>query len=209
MSSAIPEPAHKVWVEELREGNFEEIPVNQIRYFRLPWGSVSKIRVMGLVINSWISDDRAFAWIEVHDGSGSIQVKAWDEDIDKIRDPNTGELFGIGSLIDVIGRVRSWRDTLYLYPVLVTEVKDPNYILLRELEILRRKLRYKVSPKNSGSEGWETILRLLKEIGPLDRKEIADLLKIDEDHLAIQLEELMNLGLIYEENGSYAYVGSR
>ncbi len=210
MSSTIPEPAHKVWIEELREGRFEDISINQVRYFRLPWGSVSKVRVMGLVINSWISDDGTFAWVEVHDGSGSIQVKAWEEDIDRITDPDTGKLLEIGSLIDVIGRIRSWRDTLYLYPILVIKVRDPNTIFLRELEILRRKLRYQAAPSStSPSEAlsMRTIIKLLKEIGPLDSKEMADLLKVDEGQLIVQLHELEDLGLIYKDNGKYVYVG--
>ncbi len=210
MSSTIPEPAHKVWIEELKEGKFEDISINQVRYFRLPWGSVSKVRVMGLVINSWMSNDGTFAWIEVHDGSGSIQVKAWEEDIDRITDPDTGKLLETGSLVDVIGRIRSWRDTLYLYPILVIKVRDPNAILLRELEILRRKLRYQATLGGvSKSEVLDvrTIVKLLKEIGPLDSREMADLLKIDEGQLIVQLHELEDLGLIYEDNGKYVYVG--
>ncbi len=210
MSSTIPEPAHKVWIEELAEGRFEDISINQVRYFRLPWGSVSKVRVMGLVINSWMNDDGTFAWIEIHDGSGSIQVKAWEEDIDRITDPNTGKLLKTGSLVDVIGRIRSWRDTLYLYPVLVIRVRDPNAIFLRELEILRRKLRYQAAPRGA-SRGevlsLRTIIKLLKEIGPLDSGEMADLLKVDEGLLIVQLHELEDLGLIYEDNGKYVYVG--
>ncbi|MDK2384265.1 MAG: hypothetical protein QI199_05595 [Candidatus Korarchaeota archaeon] len=210
MSSAVPEPAHKVWIEELREGRFEDISINQVRYFRLPWGSVSKVRVMGLVINSWMSDDGTFAWIEVHDGSGSIQVKAWEEDIDRIIDPDTGKLLGTSSLVDVIGRIRSWRDTLYLYPILVIKVRDPNDIFLRELEVLRRKLRYKTPPRGvSAAEALNlrTIIKLLKEIGPLDGREMADLLRVDEGMLIVQLHELEDLGLIYKDNGKYVYVG--
>ncbi len=210
MSSVIPEPAHKVWIEELGEGRFEDISINQVRYFRLPWGSVSKVRVLGLVINSWMSNDGTFAWIEIHDGSGSIQVKAWEEDIDRITDPDTGKLLETGSLIDVIGRIRSWRDTLYLYPLLVIKVRDPNMIFLRELEILRRKLRYQAAPSGAHQEEAprvSTIIKLLKEIGPLDGREMADLLKVDEDRLIVQLRELEDLGLIYEDNGKYVYVG--
>ncbi|GEM_PF-746990 len=210
MSSTTSEPAHKVWIEELREGRFEDISINQVRYFRLSWGSVSKVRVMGLVINSWMNDDGTFAWIEVHDGSGSIQVKAWEEDIDRITDPDTGKLLGTGSLVDVIGRIRSWRDTLYLYPILVIKIKDPNAIFLRELEVLRRKLRYQTPPRGvstAEAPNLRTIIKLLKEIGPLDSREMADLLKVDESQLIVQLHELEDLGLIYKDNGKYVYVG--
>ncbi len=209
MSSITPEPAHKVWIEELREGRFEDISVNQVRYFRLPWGSVSKIRVMGLVINRWVNQEGTFAWIEVHDGSGSIQVKAWEEDIDRISDPDTGKLPEIGTLVDVIGRVRSWRDSLYLYPIILVKVRDPNFILLRGLEILRRKLRYRIPPRalDDEAEYRRTIIKLLREIGPLTVAEMADLLRTNADALSTLLRELEDLGLIYEDGGKYLYVG--
>ncbi len=208
-SGSTSEPGHKVRVKELNEGSFEEIAVNQVRYFRLPWGSVSKVRVMGIVIDSWRSDDGTFARLEIHDGTGSIQVKAWEEDISRITDPDTGRLYEAGTIIDVMGRIRSWRDTIYLYPLLVSKVKDPNLILLRELEILRRILRHK-SPPISRPESHtvnSTLIRLLKDVGPLTLDEIADLLKWDLSEVSERIAELKSSGLIYERNGKYVYIG--
>ncbi|HDI73820.1 MAG TPA: hypothetical protein ENF57_02290, partial [Candidatus Korarchaeota archaeon] len=203
-----PEPAHKVRVRELGEGEFEEISLNQVRYFRLPWGSISKVRIMGIVISSWKNEDGSFARLEIHDGTGSIQVKAWDEDVSKMTDPATGELYEIGVIVDVIGRIRCWRESLYLYPILMSRVRDPNMLLLRELEILRRALRYKIPPSQTPEflvDG--TLIKLLKELGPLSIDEIADLLKWNLDVVSRKLEELRDLGLIYKEDGKYVYIG--
>ncbi|MEM3929513.1 MAG: hypothetical protein QXX48_04475 [Candidatus Korarchaeum sp.] len=46
------EAAQKVRIAELLSGDFEEVSVEGVRYFRLPWGSVLKVRVMGLVVES-------------------------------------------------------------------------------------------------------------------------------------------------------------
>ncbi len=208
-SGGISEPSHKVRIGELREGSFEEIALNQVRYFRLPWGSISKVRVMGIVIDSWKSDDGTFARLEIHDGTGSIQIKAWEDDISRITDPNTDKLYEVGTIIDVMGRVRSWRDTIYLYPILVSRVNDPNLILLRELEILRRILRHKSPPISRLDDHIidPTLIRLLKDVGPLSLDEIADLLKWDLDEVSKRIDELKSSGLIYERSGKYVYIG--
>ncbi len=208
-SGIASEPGHKVRVGELSGGSFEEIAVNQVRYFRLPWGSVSKVRVMGIVIDSWKSDNGTFARLEIHDGTGSIQVKAWEEDISRITDPYTNRLYDVGAIIDVMGRIRSWRDTIYLYPVLASKVKNPNLILLRELEILRRILRHKSPPVSRlDNHAIDSVLiRLLKDVGPLSSDEVADLLKWDLDEVSKRIAELKSSGLIYERNGKYVYIG--
>jgi len=205
------EPAHKVRIREILEGEFEDISLNQVRYFRMPWGSISRVRVLGLVISSWKSDDGSFARLEVHDGTGSVQVKAWEEDVYRMVDPSKGELYDVGSLVDIIGRIRSWKDTVYLYPLLISKVSDPNTLLLRELEILRRMLRYSAPPPKSPrrEDSNATIIRLLKELGPLSPEEIADLLKWSMDEVTGRLTELADLGLIYEDGGRYVYVGQR
>ncbi len=208
-SGNISEPSHKVRIRELSEGNFEEIAVNQVRYFRLPWGSVSKVRIIGIVIDSWESNDGTFARLEIHDGTGSIQIKAWEEDISRITDPDTNKLYEVGSILDVIGRIRSWRDTIYLYPILINKVEDPNLILLRELEILRRTLRH-ISPPKRRSDIYTTnatIIRLLKDLGPLSLSEISDLLKLDLNDVSRKIAELRSSGLIYEKDDKYVYIG--
>ncbi|MCD6244450.1 MAG: hypothetical protein J7J65_04375 [Candidatus Korarchaeota archaeon] len=205
--SNVPEPAYKVRIKEIYEGEFEEISVNHVRYFRFPWGSVSKARVMGIVISSWISDDGSFARLEIHDGTGSIQLKAWEEDVSRLFDPETGYLFEIGTILDVIGRIRSWRDTVYLYPMIVEKVSDPNLILLRELEILRRMLRFRFPP-SAKKEDYpidKTIIKLLKEVGPLSPEEISDLLGWELNDVLDKLDGLRELGLIYKEGSKYVY----
>lgn len=200
------EAAQKVRIAELLSGEFEEVSVDGIRYFRLPWGSVLKVRVMGLVLGSSLKEDGSFATLELHDGTASVQVKAWDEDIPLLIDPDTGRLYDQGSLIDVIARVKSWKDSIYLSPLLIVKLKDPNAILLRELEILRRELRLKLEPKKSEENLRRDIIRMLKELGPLSLDEMADLLKEDQFKLKRELEEMVSYGLLWESEGKYRYI---
>lgn len=200
--------AQKVRIAELLSGEFEEVSVEGTRYFRLPWGSVIKVRIMGLVVESSLKEDGSFATLDVHDGTASIQVKAWDEDVSLLMDPDTGSPYERGSIVDVIGRVRSWKDSIYLSPTLVIKVRDPNAILLRELEILRRMLRVRVEPRRREEDKLRRdVIRILKEIGPLSLDEMADLLKEDQIRLRKRLEEMVSSGLLLESDGRYGYAG--
>jgi len=204
------EAAQKVRIKELLAGEFEEVSVDGTRYFRLPWGSVSRVRIMGLVLDSSMKEDGSFATLELHDGTASIQVKAWDEDVNLLMDPDTGRIYGAGSIIDLIGKVKSWKDSIYLSPILVIKVRDTNAILLRELEILRRELRLRGKPKLKDSkEDMKVIIRALKDLGPLSAEEIADLLKEEVEDVRKLLGEMVTSGLLYESGGKYSYVGQR
>ena len=200
-----PEPYHKVRIKELREGRFEEVSVNQVRYYRLPWVSATRFRLMGVVINGFINESGDHARLEIHDGTASIQIRAWDEDVLKLRDPKTGELFEVGALLDVMGRIRSWRDEIYIYPHLVMRVEDPNALLLREAEILRRMLRISKPKAEDASDLEEVVLKLIKDLGPLTLDEILDLVKSSSSRIRRSLELLLKSGLIYVEDGKFSY----
>ncbi|MEM3929512.1 MAG: hypothetical protein QXX48_04470 [Candidatus Korarchaeum sp.] len=122
-------------------------------------------------------------------------------------DPDTGKLYDQGTVLDVIARVRSWKDSIYLSPVLIIKVRDPNAILLRELEILRRELRIRVKPKKDEENLMRDLIRILKDLGPLSADEVADLLK--EDHLKLKrkLDEMASYGLLQRDEGRYSYIG--
>mgnify|MGYP001772652573 CR=1 FL=1 len=203
------ESAQKVRITEILAGEFEEVSVDGNRYFRLPWGSVSRVRVMGLVIDSHVREGGSFAVLEIHDGTASTQVRAWDEDVSLLIDPDTGKLYDRGSLLDIIAKVRSYRDNFYLSPIMVLKVRDPNALLLRELEIIRRELRLRINPKKREDDDLRAIIRALKELGPLKVDELADLLGKDPDKIRKKLKELVALGLIYGSNDKYSYVGQR
>ncbi len=208
MGLGLAEPAYKVRISEILSGEFESISVDHVRYFRFKWGSAVKVRVMGIVISSWTNEDRSFARIELFDGTGTIQVRAWDDGVEKLIDKETGNLYSRGTILDIIAKIRSWKDEPYLSPFMVIKVDDPNEILLRELEIIRRELRFSsIIPVSEEKSLEEDLLKLLKEVDGLYADEIADLLGENSGRVAIALKKLRELGLIYEKDGKYYYIG--
>ncbi len=208
MGSSLTEPAYKVRISEILEGEFESISVDHVRYFRFKWGSAVKVRVLGMVISTWVHENRSFAKLDLFDGTGIIQLRAWEDGVDKLVDEETGELYARGSILDVIAKIRSWKDKPYLSPLIVLKVKDPNLVLLRELEVIRRDLRFSsLTPVRSEKNLEEELLKLLREVDGLSQDEIADLMGEERIKVSGALSRLRELGLIYEEDGRYYYIG--
>ncbi len=134
-------PAEMVRISDILRGDFEPLELDHMRFFRLPWCSTIRLRIMGVAVSSYISQDRNFARISLFDGTGTIDVRAFDEGVSLLLDKESGDVYSKGTILDVIGRPRSWREEIYLQPVTVVKVEDPNLIILRSLELLLLDLR--------------------------------------------------------------------
>ena len=100
-------------------------------YLLTPWGEhLTRVRVMGTVVDKFVRDDRNYATLRVDDGSETVSLRAWQEEVSGL-DP-----FKIGDTVDVIGRAREFNGEIYLIPELIVPVEDPNWELVRELEII-------------------------------------------------------------------------
>ncbi len=200
MSSAV-----KVRISDIYNGRFEEVIVNGIRLFRLKTGiSTNLVRIMGVVVNSYINPDETYAFVTIDDSTGAIDVKAWHDSVGMLLD-SSGEVYRTGTILDVIGKVRMRDETLYLTPTLVVKVDDPNWITVRRLEILRLKLKYL-------STSWATRKlkdrfnslkdRLLEEItnkypDGVTLEELEMKTKISRIVIRQALEEMAEEGLLY------------
>jgi hypothetical protein len=91
---------------------------------------------LATVVEKNIREDQTYGSLRLDDGTETIRVKAWRQDVPTIAG------IKVGDLIDVIGRVREYEGEIYLTPEVLARVEDPNWELVRELEILemRRQL---------------------------------------------------------------------
>ena len=208
-------PAAKVRIADILGGRFEEVSVGPVRYFRLPSGkSVAAVRVMGVVVDAYVSDDMGHVRLVIEDGTGSISVRAWDQDVELLMDPTSGMPYSRGTVLDVIGRVREWRAEKYLVPQLVVKVENPNWILVRALEILRERLRAaaasseRVEIPERKVDVKKVVLELLRRRGPLREEQItSEFPNPSVDAVLRALDELLEEGLIYlDEQGRYVAV---
>jgi len=132
--------------------------------------TVSRIRVLATVVSRFINEEGTYASVTLDDGSETIRVKGFRDDLHKIKD------LGVGDTIDVIGRVREYEGELYLIPETVITITDHNWELVRRLELLREDGReQKVLDradelKAQGKGADEVAAALASEFGLSDRE---------------------------------------
>ena len=131
--------AYKVHISDLVSGKWVEKPNG--RFVLTNSGlEAQRARVMGTVVDKFISSQSEFGSITVDDGTKTIRAKAW-----KTQNPLINKV-QIGDIVDVIGKVREYQGEIYLVPELIISVDDPNWELLRELEIMSLNPKDKTSP---------------------------------------------------------------
>jgi len=129
-------PAIRCWVKHLLEGKYNAEKKSLFTIF----GVLRKIRLVATITNredfvsnrstGELSTNLRF---ELEDGTGLISAVKWDVDLDKYNDLNQGDI------VDILGRVGFYGDTAQISNIkLIKKVKDPNYILLRDTEIIKK-----------------------------------------------------------------------
>ncbi|MDP7081491.1 MAG: OB-fold nucleic acid binding domain-containing protein [Candidatus Undinarchaeales archaeon] len=137
--------------------------------------TVSRIRVLGTVVSSFINDDGTYASVTLDDGSETIRVKGFRDDLHKIKD------LGVGDTIDIIGRVREYEGELYLIPETVLTITDHNWELVRRLELLRedgreQKVLDRADELKAQGKGTDEIAAALASEFGLSDREVAGVL---------------------------------
>lgn len=140
--------AYKLKIEDLVRGQYvHSLEGAEPSHVLTPWGQrVTRARVMGTVVDKFVREDQSYATLRLDDGSETISIRAWREGVPEL------DLFDIGSVIDVMGKVREFDGEVYLVPELILRVEDPNWELVRELEITdtrREALEAGVRPRET------------------------------------------------------------
>jgi len=202
------EPAHKLRISEIIEGSIERPDDQSSKTILVTKLGIrtSRVRVMGTIVDIFRSELSDYMNFTLDDGTGTIRVKVWSEKpvISEIR---------IGDIVDVIGLVRLYRDEVYLIPELVIKVKDPNWELVRELELhlfsFLRIGEFYVTRKVSLHKNILKILDSLDMGDGVPKETLEKFLNVSGDELERELDILLREGIIYETNeGAYKRLGS-
>ena len=158
--------AVKLRIRDLVEGSWDGRNLHTI------FGELSEVRILGTLIDVFITDDDSYTSLTVDDGTETVRIKAWRQDVEKLKE------FSKGDLIEVVGKVREYNEEIYLTPEVVSKV-TPNKWVLRELELMKFYLesgaaeQVQEPPVTSGEEpniperaGPELEEPPIKETGP-------------------------------------------
>lgn len=118
--------AKKINIKELLNGDFEEDKNTLISNSN---EKIKRVRLMATVVRKFLSDDGKYGFLVLDDSTETIRTKAFREDVRRIKRVEKGHI------IDLIGRLDKYEDEIYIRPEIVKKVKDPNWLLVRKLEL--------------------------------------------------------------------------
>lgn len=118
--------AKKTNIKELLNGDFKE---DKNLLVSRSNEKIKRVRLMATVINKFLSDDGKYGFLVLDDSTETIRTKAFREDVKRIKRIEEGDI------IDLIGRLDKYEDEIYIRPEIVKKVEDPNWLLVRKLEL--------------------------------------------------------------------------
>lgn len=98
---------------------------------------ISRVRLLGTIVDKFMSEDGNYSSVTIDDDNGSIRVKAFRDNV------NIFDNLGTGDLVLVIGKAREYAEENYVIPDIVKKIADPNYESLHRLEVLKQLLNQK------------------------------------------------------------------
>jgi RPA family protein len=119
--------AFKIDVSKLKEGNFIQKEGFEPSYLDTIYGEISRVNLIGAIISKSVLDNT----IEIEDGSGRINLRQGTVDYSNIN----FDSFELGTVINVIGKIRNYSGENYIIPEIIKEIKNLKWVELRKLEL--------------------------------------------------------------------------
>jgi RPA family protein len=140
----------------------------------------SRVRVMGVVVAKFVSEDGKYSSITLDDASATIAVRAFREVDPLVK-------VSVGDTVDVVGKVKEYEDEIYILAETVRVLEDPNWELVRELELaIAEKLQpqveaplQEVSSAGEVKESFEEPV-VEEEVVGVESAESAELVELEE-----------------------------
>lgn len=204
----------KLRIADIVEGEWDE----EERSAKTILGDVNEIRALGTVISKFISDDGNYSHIILDDGTETIRLKTWRDDMKRMEEVEKGDI------IDVIGRLNYYNEEIYISPKIVKKISY-NFWLLRHLEIIellknlpegeteRKEEETEIEePENTDEiellDTDETTNRVFETLKSekMSREEIVEKTSLDEIDVELALRELLDEQKIKEKDGNFTAV---
>ena len=162
---------------------------------------VSRARILATVVSKFVSDDKNFGSVTLDDGTDTMRAKVF-KDMGPIERAEQGQLF------DVIGKVREYNGEIYLMPEVMRRVDDPNFLLLRRLELARQEkdtpaeveaMNEEEKPPTKSEELRKQLLELIDaEKAGITYEELIKKSRRSENEVDSAVNELLSEGICYE-----------
>lgn len=131
-SQTIRQTAYRVWIKDLVNSEYiKEEGEWKPNYIKIKDKNVSRVNIIANVITTFKNPDNTYASITLDDGSETIRVKAFRDDISLIENTKPGDT------LLVIGRPREYQNEIYIIPEIIKTIINPDWIRIRKLELMK------------------------------------------------------------------------
>ncbi len=124
--------AYKIPIMDITKGTFEPADSEEdVNYLLTPFNEkISRCRIMATVVSRHVGEEQRFAFLTLDDATDTISARAFGEEVELVKD------FKPGDIVDVIGKIREYQGEKYVNIESMTKIDEPNWELVRKLEIL-------------------------------------------------------------------------
>ncbi len=125
-------PAAKISIKAISDGRFVRSTDRwEPNCLITPWGDkISRVRVLATVVAKFVSEDKNYSTITLDDASDTISVRAFKEEREML------DAIKPGDMVDVVGKIKEYQEERYITPESIWRLDDPNWELVRRLELL-------------------------------------------------------------------------
>lgn len=119
--------AYKFWIKDL----INAVPISHggtQHLFEVRGREASRVNIIAAVVNKTTNEEGTFSTITLDDGTETIRVKTWREDIKKLEEVN------IGDPIMIIGKIRLYSNEIFIIPEIIKK-QEPEWLLVRKKEL--------------------------------------------------------------------------
>lgn len=159
---------------------------------------IIRVNVVGNIVDRYDADgERRYSFLTLDDGSGQIKLKAFQDDIERIKGISQGQT------VVVIGVLRNFNNETYISPEIVKEL-DSRYLLVRKLELEKERSINTPAPvkKQEIVAIKDKILEKIKsseeEGGVEVDKIIMELRDTSPEMINTEIKKLLEEGIIFE-----------
>jgi|GEM_PF-1878783 len=147
--------AFKLFIRDAVERTLEKTEDGK-SYIEYDGRQVFSVRLMGVVVSKYESE--RFTILTVDDSTETVSVRIFGDDRDRFEDVS------VGDSVDVFGTLREYEEETYVAPWMIRRITDPNWEVVRSLELLLR------AKKTGVTAPLEEVLDTEAEQSPADLK---------------------------------------
>ena len=159
---------------------------------------IIRVNVVGNIVDRYDAEgERRYSFLTLDDGSGQIKLKAFQDDVERIKGANQGQT------VVVIGVLRNFNNETYISPEIVKEL-NPKYLLVRKLELEKERSMRTPAPvkKQEIVAIKDKILEKIKsseeEGGVEVDRIIMELRDTSPEMINTEIKKLLEEGIIFE-----------